>query len=89
MKLFLVEPSVALLALNPRVHGMTLAVMVVGQACFSHSQKRAAIVVTMESILCGKELPLTILLHLIIVTLFTSPCLLVVKCYYIIDGGMT
>ena len=64
-------------------------VVVVGQACFSQSQKGAASAVKMESIPRERELLLTISFHLIVVTLFTSPRLFVVKCYYILDGGMT
>ena len=50
VKPLLVESSVAVLALNPWVDGMRL-VVVVGQACFSQSQKRATSAVKMESIL--------------------------------------
>ena len=76
--LLLIEHLVSELTPDPWVGGMTLA-LVVGQACLSDSYDRAARVVTMQAILCIKELLLTMSLHFILVTLLIDLCLLVEK----------
>ena len=50
VKPLLVKSLVAVLALDPCVGGMTLA-LVVGQACSSESQVRAAMVIPIQGII--------------------------------------
>ena len=86
VKPLLVERLVAVLVLDPWSGGMMLA-QVVGQVRLSQSLKRAARVVTVQSILYGDETLFPMSLLLIFSALLFVFCLLVEKLYSVFDGG--
>ena len=72
--------------LDRRVGGMTLP-LVVGRACISDSHDIAARVVTMQAILCIKEMLLTMSLCFIFVTLLKDVGLFVQNSKAVFDVG--